>query len=135
MPYLGWKDSMIDWRCLAWGDMMNPLFNDTGCDLAPSGFQPRADRIEKGLRSSVSSMRTGMSIMVDRKVEQLGPWYFFSGMTPAVWVSMIVTGCIVGMIVWLLEIGMRALSHDTNFMRNVFWDTIGRPVCRCGIIG
>jgi hypothetical protein len=37
-------------------------------------------------------------------------------------------GVIVGLLVWLFEVGMRALNTDTHNMGNVMWDTLGRPV-------
>jgi hypothetical protein len=84
--------------------------------------------MEKGLRFSVPSIQAGFSIMVTKVVQDPGMWYFFSAMTWEVWVLMIGTGVIVGVIVWLFEIGMRALNTDTHNLSNVMWDTIGRPV-------
>ena len=89
---------------------------------------PTADRIAKGLWFSVPSIRTGFSIMVSRKVEQQSMWYFFSAMAWEVWVLMIFSGVIVGVIVWLFEIGMKSLNSDTSRMSRVMWDTMGRPV-------
>ena len=129
MPYLGWIDTMVEMKCLEWDEMMNDLYSDNGdCDIAPAGMQPRADRIEKGLRFSVSSLRTGFSIMVARSEEAPGIWYIFSAMSPAVWAAMVITGAVIGVIVWLFEVGMRALNHDTRYMAQVWWDTVGRPV-------
>jgi hypothetical protein len=89
---------------------------------------PTPDRIEQGLRFSVPSMRSGFAIMVNKVTQAPSMWYFFSAMAWEVWVLMIFTGVIVGVLVWLFEVGMRALNTDTHNMSNVMWDTLGRPV-------
>jgi hypothetical protein len=57
-----------------------------------------------------------------------GIWYFFSAMSTQVWIILVVTAIGTGLIVWMYEIGMQALSHNTRSLSNVMWDTIGRPV-------
>lgn len=116
---LGWTEEMLEWRCMGWDDMMDDLYNSTSCDLAPSGMQPRAERIDGGLGFSVSSIRTGYSIMVLREEAVPNMWYFLSAMSTQVWVAIILTGLVVGLVVWLFEVGMRRLNHDTRFLGNV----------------
>lgn len=41
---------------------------------------------------------------------------------------MICSGIFVGLVVWMLEVGMKALDHDTKYLRNPMWDSVGRPV-------
>ena len=55
-------------------------------------------------------------------------WYFFSAMSTQVWIILVVTAVGTGLIVWMYEIGMQALNHDTRWLSNVMWDTLGRPV-------
>jgi Ligand-gated ion channel/Bacterial extracellular solute-binding proteins, family 3 len=117
-----------DWRCFtSKPEFLNAMYNSS-CDLGVAGMAPFPDRIEKGLRFSVPSIRSGFAIMVTKVVQAPSMWYFFSAMSWGVWVLMIVTGIIVGVIVWLFEVGMRALNTDTHNMSNVMWDTLGRPV-------
>lgn len=81
-----------DWRC--YDDkqkLLDDLYSST-CDLAAAGMAPLPDRIEKGLRFSVPSIRSGFSIMVSKIVEPPGMWYFFGAMSWEVWVLMIGTG-------------------------------------------
>lgn len=128
MPLMGWTYDMIEWRCLEWDEMMNLLVNTTECDLAPAGMGPWQDRIDMGLRFSIATLQSGFSIMVRRSESDPGMWYFFSAMSTEVWLIMIFTGIATGVIVWLFEVGMKALNHETKWMGNVMWDTIGRPV-------
>lgn len=128
MPLMGWTYDMIEWRCLEWDEMMNLLVNTTECDIAPAGLGPWQDRIDMGLRFSIATLQSGLSIMVRRTESDPGMWYFFSAMSTEVWLIMIFTGIATGVIVWLFEVGMKALNHETKWMGNVMWDTIGRPV-------
>ena len=57
-----------------------------------------------------------------------GIWYFFSAMSTQVWIILVITAIGTGLIVWMYEIGMQALNHDTRWLSNVMWDTLGRPV-------
>lgn len=128
MPYMGWSDDIIDWKCLDFSEMMDRLYNNSGCDIAPSGLTPLPKREEDGLRFSISTYRSGYSIMVARIEEGFGPWYFFSAMSTKVWLILCLTAVIAGIIVWMFEVGMQALNNDTKWMSNVMWDTVGRPV-------
>lgn len=128
MPYMGWSEDIIDWKCLDFTEMMDRLFNNSGCDIAPSGLTPLPKREEEGLRFSISTYRSGYSIMVTRIEEGFGPWYFFSAMSTKVWLILCLTAVVAGFIVWMFEVGMQALNNDTKWMSNVMWDTVGRPV-------
>lgn len=128
MPLMGWTYDMIEWRCLDWDEMMDLLVNTTECDLAPAGMGPWQDRIEMGLRFSVSTLQSGLSIMVKSSQSSPGRWYFFSAMEASVWIAMVFSGIFVGLVVWMLEVGMKALDHDTKYLRNPMWDSVGRPV-------
>jgi ABC-type amino acid transport substrate-binding protein len=128
MPLMGWTYDMIEWRCLDWDEMMDLLVNTTECDLAPAGMGPWKDRIEMGLRFSVSTLQSGLSIMVKSSQSSPGRWYFFSAMEASVWIAMVFSGIFVGLVVWMLEVGMKALDHDTKYLRNPMWDSVGRPV-------
>jgi hypothetical protein len=55
-------------------------------------------------------------------------WYFFSAMSTQVWIILVITAIGTGLVVWMYEIGMQALNHDTRWLSNVMWDTLGRPV-------
>jgi hypothetical protein len=72
---------------------LDDLYNSK-CDLGVAGMAPFPDRIEKGLRFSVGSIRSGFSIMVMKVVQAPSMWYFFSAMAWEVWVLMIATGTI-----------------------------------------
>jgi ABC-type amino acid transport substrate-binding protein len=128
MPLMGWTYDMIEWRCLEWDEMMDLLVNTTECDIAPAGMGPWQERIEMGLRFSVSTLQSGLSIMVKSSQGDPGRWYFFSAMDTSVWLAMVFSGIMVGIIVWLYEVGMKALDHDTKYLRNPMWDSVGRPV-------
>ena len=128
MPYMGWKEDMIDWKCLDFSEMMDRLYNNTGCDIAPSGLTPLPEREELGLRFSTSTYRSGYAIMVSRVEAGFGPWYFFSAMDTKVWIILCVTAVLAGLVVWFFEVGMQALNNDTKWLSNVMWDTLGRPV-------
>lgn len=125
---MGLAPGMLDWRCYMDKQKFFDDLYDSKCDIAPAGMAPFPDRMKKGLRFSVPSIQAGFSIMVTKDVRDPGMWYFFSAMTWEVWMLMIVTGIAVGIIVWLFEVGMRALNTDTHNMSNVMWDTLGRPV-------
>lgn len=128
MPLMGWTYDMIEWRCLDWDEMMNLLVNTTECDLAPAGMGPWQERIDMGLRFSVATLQSGLSIMVKSSQSDPGRWYFFSAMEASVWIAMVFSGILVGLIVWMFEVGMKALDHDTKYLRNPMWDSVGRPV-------
>ena len=106
---------------------MAGLYNNT-CDIAPAGMIAAPDRLEKGLRFSAPSMRSGLRVMVSVEESTPGWWYFLSGMDWEVWVLLLVSGILIGFVVWFMEIGMRALTSDTRVLGNVMWDTVGRPV-------
>lgn len=74
MPLMGWSEDMLEWKCvMSFDDMIGSLYNSSGCDISPSGYNPRIERIKKGLKFSVSSLRSGMSIMVSKVAESPGP--------------------------------------------------------------
>lgn len=128
MPLMGWTYDMIEWRCLDWDEMMNLLVNTTECDIAPAGMGPWQERIDMGLRFSVSTLQSGLSIMVKSSQSDPGKWYFFSAMEASVWIAMVCSGILVGLVVWMFEVGMKALDNDTKYLRNPMWDSVGRPV-------
>ncbi len=66
--------------------------------------------------------------MTARVEKAPGIWYFFSAMSTQVWIILVITALLTGLIVWMYEIGMQALNHDTRWLSNVMWDTVGRPV-------
>lgn len=72
MPYMGWTDEMIEWKCMDWDAMEQDLYNSTTCDLAPTGMTPSVERQDLGLRFSTTSLRSGFSIMVSRVQEAPG---------------------------------------------------------------
>ena len=106
---------------------MNKLVKNE-CDLAPAGMNPTEERANMGLRFSVATLKAGMIVMIRKSDSTLNMWYFFSAMSTEVWLLMIFTGIATGIIVWLMEIGMRSLDHSTKVMSSVMWDTLGRPV-------
>ena len=55
-------------------------------------------------------------------------WFFLSAISAEVWIIVVVSALVTGLIVWLLEVGAEALNADTKWMSNVMWDTVGRPV-------
>lgn len=128
MPFMGWTNDMIEWRCLDWDVMLDLLANTSECDLAPAGMAPYQERIDMGMRFSVATLQSGLAIMVKSSQSTPGRWYFFSAMETSVWVTMIFSGFLVGFVVWVYEVGMKALDHDTKYLRNPMWDSVGRPV-------
>ena len=128
MPYIGWTDEMIQFECLSWGDMMLGLENGT-CDIAPSGMAPLTERMERGLKFSDHTLQSGIAVMVladDSSTRNI--WYFFSAMSWEVWVAILLTGFVAGVIVWLMEVGSKTLNRETRYLNNVLWDSVGRPV-------
>jgi len=128
MPIVGWTDEMIKFECLGWGDMMDRLENGT-CDIAPSGMAPLTERMELGLKFSDHTLQSGIAVMVRAEDENTRTiWYFFSAMSWEVWVALLATAFVAGGIVWLMEVGSKALNKETRYLKNVMWDTVGRPV-------
>ena len=128
MPVVGWTDEMVKFECLGWGDMLDRLENGT-CDIAPSGMAPLTERMELGLKFSDHTLQSGIAVMVladDESPRSI--WYFFSAMSWEVWVALLATAFLAGGIVWLMEVGSKALNRETRHLNNVMWDTVGRPV-------
>jgi ABC-type amino acid transport substrate-binding protein len=128
MPIVGWTDEMIKFECLGWGDMMDRLENGT-CNIAPSGMAPLTERMDLGLKFSDHTLQSGIAVMVRAQEEDMRSiWYFFSAMSWEVWVALLATAFLAGGIVWLMEVGSKALNNETRYLNNVMWDTVGRPV-------
>ena len=66
--------------------------------------------------------------MIQREEASQGIWFFFSAMTTQMWILLAITGVVCGIVVWIYEMGMQALNHNTRSISHVVWATVGRTV-------
>lgn len=128
---LGWPEDRINWQCKTFDEAIKALSSpvDLGCDISPNGWNSQPSRLLAGWKLAFPTKRPGFCIAVPVQTGYSWTvWQFFSYMTWEVWVLLVCVGIISGFVTWLLEVGAQALNHDTRWMANVMWDTLGRPV-------
>lgn len=106
---------------------MKLLKESEECDFDPAGMASTESRVLQGVRFSIATLKLGLGILVTKSATTPSIWYLFSAMTAEVRVLVIITGIATGFVVWLFEVGMKALNHETRWMNDVMWDTLGRP--------
>jgi hypothetical protein len=131
MPALGWTDEMIEFRCMDWYSMMDGLEDSIGgvCDVAPAGLSPEIPYMQLGGQYSDPTLFAGYAVLMGtQQSSSRNIWYFFSAMSWEVWVALIVSAFVTGLVVWVIELGSQTLTSDNRYLGSVVWDTVGRPV-------
>lgn len=125
---------MYEFKCMEFTPLENDLFSGGSfgngtCDMAVNGYSaiPFLEE-EKGLTFTWPCTQVGKLILVKAEREAPTMWFFLSAISWQVWIILVITAVLTGVIVWLLEIASEALNPDTRWMSNVMWDTLGRPV-------
>ncbi|KAK9804717.1 hypothetical protein WJX72_001753 [[Myrmecia] bisecta] len=101
---MGMKPSTYNFTCMNWDDMIADLLDPDGsCDLSAAGVEVSVQNLELGLKFSVPTYKTGLSILVAAQYVTGGTFAFMNAFDKSVWIAIGVTGVSIAMILWLLE--------------------------------
>jgi len=128
MPLMGWTFDMLEWRCLDWDEMEDLLINTEECDIFPAGESPEIRLTNEGVQFSGATMESGLGILTRAEDSGTSFWYFFSAMSVAVWLALLGTAVLVGIIVWVFEVGTKSLTRDTLYSGDLVWSSMQRPL-------
>ena len=89
---LGWKTSMVEWKCMDWAAMATALANDTGeCDLGVAGMAVRTDSLEQGIVFSFPTYSNGLGVLAPTTTHIAGLFAFMDAFSWQVWVATLLT--------------------------------------------
>jgi ABC-type amino acid transport substrate-binding protein len=128
MPLMGWSYDMLDFRCLDWDEMEDLLIHTNECDIFPSGITPEKRLVDQGVQFSLGTMESGLGILLRAEQSSTSFWYFFSAMSVSVWLALLGTAFLVGIIVWLFEVGTKSLTNETKYPTDLVYSSINAPV-------
>lgn len=128
MPLMGWSYDMMEWRCLDWEEMEDLLINTDECDIVPAGESPESRLTDQGVQFSVATMDSGLGILVRAETSSTSFWYFFSAMSVSVWLALLGTAILIGIIVWMFEVGTRSLTKETQYGTDLIYSSVNSPI-------
>lgn len=74
---IGWRPSMLTWKCLGWTDMTSHLEAGDGvCNIAASGVMVDTDKIDKGLLFSWPTYTNGLGVAIINNQQTASIWAF-----------------------------------------------------------
>ena len=128
MPLMGWTYDMLEFRCLDWDEMEDLLINTEECDIVTAGESPEQSLTDEGVLFSVATMDSGLGILVRAETSSTSIWYFFSAMSVAVWLALLGTAVLIGIVIWIFEVGTRSLTKETKYSTDLVYSSLNRPI-------
>lgn len=128
MPLMGWTYDMMEFRCLDWDEMEDLLVNTDECDIVPAGESPETRLVSQGVQFSLGTMESGLGILVRAETTSTSFWYFFSAMSVSVWLALLGTAFLIGIIVWIFEVGTKSLTKETQHGTDLIYSSVNSPL-------
>ena len=110
---LNWPLDQMKWKCMDWAEMEDALLAANGtCDIAAAGIPITADYLSEGIVFSWPTYENGLIIAVPNVQGGANIWAFMDAFAWQVWVAIIFTALIVGVIIFGVDAWMYGAKYD-----------------------